>query len=184
VARLVYTAITSLDGFVNDASGGFEWAAPDEELHAAANDVERGVGTHLLGRRLYEVMRVWDTWDTTHEPDVIAEFADLWRSTDKVVYSSMLDEVTTARTRLERSFDADTVRALVAGSERDVSVGGPTLAAEAIRAGLVDEYHWFALPVVIGSGTHWLPTDARLDLELVDERRFAGGAVHLHYRSR
>jgi dihydrofolate reductase len=188
VARLVYSAIGSLDGYVVDASGSFDWAAPDEEVHAFVNDLERPIGTYLYGRRLYEVMRSWETAPTRAVPgavpDVMAGYAGLWQAADKVVYSRSLDSVSTARTRIERSFDAAAVRQLVAAADRDVTVGGPTLAAAAIRAGLVDEFHLFLMPVVVGGGTRALPDGVRLDLELVDEHRFSSGVVHLHHRAR
>lgn len=181
---LVYSVICSLDGYVADRDGRFDWAAPDEELHAFVNDRERGVGTYLYGRRMYQVMAVWETWDTHDEPAVVRDFAHLWRAADKVVYSTTLPEVTTPRTRLERAFDADSVRALVAAAEGDVSVGGPGLAASAWRAGLVDELELYAVPAIVGGGTRALPDEVRADLELLDERRFAGGAVALRYRVR
>jgi dihydrofolate reductase len=182
MSRLTYSAITSLDGYVVDADGSFAWAAPDEEVHAFVNDLERHVGTHLYGRRMYEVMAFWETVDDD-EP-VMRDYAQVWRGADKVVYSSSLAEVRSARTRLERTFDPDEVRRLVAEAGTDVSIGGPTLAAHALRAGLVDELNVFVTPVVVGGGTSWLPRDVRLDLALVDERRFTGGVVHLRYRPR
>jgi dihydrofolate reductase len=180
VGRLVYSAIASLDGYVADAGGSFAWAAPDSEVHAFANELERPIGTHLFGRRMYEVMAVWDTLDD--EAPEMRDFAELWRATDKVVYSRTLSEVSTARTRLEREFDPDAVLRMKGEAEADISVGGPGLAEAALRAGLVDELHLIAVPVVVGGGTHWLPRDIRLDLELLDERRFAGGAVYLRHR--
>jgi dihydrofolate reductase len=188
VARLVYSAIASLDGYVVDADGSFDWAAPDEEVHAFVNDLERPIGTHLYGRRMYEVMRFWETApadaDPGAAPDVTADFAGIWQAAHKVVYSTSLAAVSTARTRLERTFDADAVRQLVAAADRDVTVGGPTLAAAAIGAGLVDDLHLFLVPTVVGGGTRALPDDVRLDLELVDEHRFGSGVVHLQYRPR
>jgi len=173
---LVYAAITSLDGYVNDRSGGFDWARPDEEVHAFVNDLERPIGTYLYGRRMYEVMRFWETVDDD-EP-VMRDYAQVWQAADKVVYSTTLDAVTTERTRLERRFDADVVRKLPG----TVSIGGPTLAAHALAAGLVGEVHQLVTPVAVGGGTAWLPPDLRLDLQLVDVQRFASGVVHLHYR--
>jgi dihydrofolate reductase len=184
MAKLIYSAITSLDGFVNDRAGDFEWAAPDEEVHAFVNDLERSIGTYLYGRRMYETMAVWETLDVTGEPPVMRDYAELWRKAEKIVFSATLDAVSTTRTRLERVFDPAAVRALTTRAELDVSMGGPHLAAHAIRSGLVDEYHVLLTPVVVGGGTRWLPDDVRLDLELVDERRFRGGVVHLHYRPR
>ena len=184
MAKLVYTAITSLDGYVNDASGGFDWAAPNEQVHAFVNDLERRIGTYLLGRRMYEVMAVWETWDVAGEPAVVQDYAQVWRAADKVVFSTTLDAVTTARTRLERAFDPEAVRELKESAAQDVGVGGPHLAAQALRAGLVDEIHLLLTPVVVGGGTRALPDGVRLDLELVDERRFDSGVVHLHYEVR
>jgi dihydrofolate reductase len=182
---LVYSAITSLDGFVADEQGTFDWAAPDEEVHRFVNDLERPVGTYLYGRRMYEVMRFWEDPEiSTGPPSAMQEYAEIWQAADKVVYSRTLDGVSTARTRLERDFDPEAVRRLKAEAVGPVSVGGPDLAAAAIRAGLVDRWHQVVTPVVVGGGRHWLPRGVRLDLELVDERRFTGGAVHLAYSSR
>ena len=182
---LIYAAIASLDGYVADADGGFEWAAPDEEVHAAVNDLERTIGTHLLGRRMYEVLLAWETMDTGPEqPEVIRDFAGIWRSADKVVFSRTLEGVSSARTRLEREFDPEKVRRLKASATRDLAVGGPELAAQALRAGLVDELHLFLNPVLVGGGTPALPDGLRLDLELLDVRRFGNGVVHLHHRLR
>jgi dihydrofolate reductase len=182
VANLIYSTIVSLDGYVADADGNFDWAAPDEDVHAFVNDLEREVGTYLYGRRMYEVMHVWQTMDG--EPGVTRDYAQIWQSADKIVYSTTLDEVSTPRTRLERSFDADAVRDFVAGAHRDVSVGGPHLASAALRAGIVDELHLFQNPVVVGSGNHFLPGGVHLGLGLVDEHRFANGVVYLRYRTR
>lgn len=182
MAELIYAAIASLDGYVADADGGFEWAAPDAQVHAAVNDLERPVGTHLYGRRMYEVMAVWQDMDTTDEPPEMRDYADIWRGIDKVVYSTTLAAAPTARTRIVRAFDADEVRAMKETAARDLSVGGPGLAAHALAAGLVDQIHLFVVPVLVGGGTRALPDGVRLDLELIDERRFAGGVVHLHYR--
>jgi dihydrofolate reductase len=182
---LVYSAITSLDGFVADEQGTFDWAAPDEEVHRFVNDLERPVGTYLYGRRMYEVMRFWEDAALLSDPSpAMREYAEIWQAADKVVYSRSLTGVSTARTRLEREFDPEAVRRLKAEAEGPVSVGGPDLAAAAIRAALVDRWHQVVTPVVVGGGRHWLPRGVRLDLELVDERRFTGGAVHLAYRSR
>ena len=184
MARLVYAPICSLDLYVADAAGDFRWSAPDDEVHAAVNDLVRPVGTQLLGRRMYEVLQVWETMGgEPDDPDVIVDYAALWKDSDKVVFSSTLTSVTTARTRIEPSFDADAVRAMKNTADRDISIGGPEIAARAIRAGLVDDIHLFLNPVIIGGGNPALPDDVRLDLELVDERRFTNGVVHLHYRS-
>ncbi len=184
MARLVFASITSLDLYVSDAHGDFEWAAPDAEVHGYVNDLERSIGTYLYGRRMYEMMAVWETWDTSAEPPEVHDYAQQWRESDKVVYSTSLPEVTTPRTRLERTFDPDAVRALVEAADRDVSIGGPTVAAHAITAGLVDDVHLFLTPVIVGGGTRALPDDVVLDLELVDEHRFINGVVHLHHRVR
>ena len=185
MGKLIYSAIASLDGYVADKDGNFDWAAPDDEVHAFANDLERTIGTHLFGRRMYEVMTFWETAHTLADQSrLIKEYAEIWQAADKVVYSRSLDAVTTARTRLEREFEPDRVRQMKAQSGSDISVGGPHLAAEAIKAGLVDEYHLFFVPVVVGGGNPSLPNDVRLKLELLDERRFSNGTVHLHYRTR
>jgi dihydrofolate reductase len=183
MGRLVYSQICSLDGYIADADGKFDWAEPDEEVHAFVNDLERPVGTSLYGRRMYETLAVWQSIGGADQPEVVNDYAEIWRAADKVVYSTTLAAVSTPRTRLEREFDPAVVRALTAASERDVSVGGPGLAASAIRAGLVEEFHLFVNPVVVGGGTRALPDGVRLDLGLVDEHRFGNGVVHLHYRS-
>ncbi|NUR05827.1 MAG: deaminase [Nocardioidaceae bacterium] len=185
MAELVYAAITSLDGFVTDAQGGFEWAAPADDLHAYVNDRERTVGTYLYGRRMYDVMRFWETADQQDGlTDVARDYTRVWQGADKVVYSRTLERIETGRTRLEREFDPVAVRALVDAAERDVSVGGPTLAAEALRAGIVDRVHQYLHPVVVGGGTPFLPHGVRLDLELVDVGRFDSGVARLDYRVR
>ena len=181
MAKLIYSAITSLDGYVADEDGGFDWAAPDEQVHAFVNDLERPVGTYLYGRRMYDVMRYWET-PPEDSTAVSQDYAGIWQAADKVVYSTTLEAVDTARTTLERSFDPDAVRRLKASAGRDLSVGGPALAAEALRAGLVDDCQVFLNPVVVGGGTPWLPRGVRLDLELVDEHRFDNGVVYLRYR--
>jgi dihydrofolate reductase len=180
--RLVYAAIASLDGYVADEDGRFDWSAPDEEVHAVVNDLERAAGTALYGRRMYEVLVAWETLETEGEPAVIRDFAALWRDTDKVVYSSTLTEASSARTRIEPVFDPDAVRALKDAADADLTIGGPTLAAHALRAGLVDDLHLFLSPVTVGGGTPALPPGLRLDLTLAGERRFANGVVQLHYR--
>ncbi len=184
MAKLIYSAITSLDGYVADEDGNFDWSMPDEEVHSFVNDLERSVGTHLYGRRLYEVLTAWETWDTSDEPPSIQDFAEIWRAADKVVYSRTLEKPSTARTRIEREFDPDTVRRMKEESDRDLLIGGPELAAHAIRAGLVDEWHLFVSPVVVGGGTPSLPDGVRVNLELKDERRFQNGVVYLSYRTR
>ena len=182
MGRLRYTAITSLDGYVNDVDGGFEWAFPTDELHQVFNNHDREVGTHLLGRGLYEVMTYWET-APGDVPGPGGEYARIWRAADKVVYSRTLDHVTTARTRLEDEFDPAVVQALKSASVLDLSVGGAGLAAEAFRAGLVDDVHLFAHPVLVGGGTRALPDGIRLDLELVAQESI-GGVVHTHHRVR
>jgi dihydrofolate reductase len=182
MAGLSYAAIASLDGYIADEQGKFDWSAPDEEVHAFVNDLERGVGTQLLGRRMYEVLAVWDSPEMlTHPSPAIRDYAELWGATDKVVYSRTLESVG-PRARIEREFDPGTVRALKA--EGDVSIGGPELAAHAFAAGLVDECRLFLNPIVVGGGKRALPDGVWLELELVDERRFGNGVVHLHYRTR
>jgi len=177
--RLIFSALASLDGYVADAQGSFDWAAPDAEVHAFVNDLEREVGTMLLGRRMYEVLAVWETMDDP--APVMRDYAQIWRGADKVVYSTTLTEVSTARTRIERSFDPDAVRALKAAAQRDLSVGGPALAARAFAADLVDEVQLLLSPIVVGGGTRALPDGVRLDLELTEERRFGNGVVFLRY---
>ena len=184
MGKLIYSGITSLDGYTADAAGNFDWAAPDEEVHGFINDLERPLGTYLYGRRMYEVMGWWETVDTDGEPEVIRDFAEIWRAADKVVYSSTLAGPVTERTRVERAFDADAVKRMKDAATSDIGVGGPHLAAAAIRAGLVDEYQQFLTPIIVGGGTRFLPDDVRVDLELVDERRFAGGVVFVRYRAR
>jgi dihydrofolate reductase len=184
MARLIYSGITSLDGYVADEDGGFDWSVPDEEVHTFVNDLERPVGTYLYGRRMYEVMAAWETLPLAGQPPLMADFATIWRAADKVVYSRTLDSVSTARTRIEREFDPEAVRQLKTSAAADLSVGGPELAAQAIRAGLVDEWWLLVSPVVVGGGKQFLPDDVRLNLELLDERRFGNGVVHLRYRSR
>jgi dihydrofolate reductase len=185
MARLIYTAITSLDGYVADKNGNFDWAAPDEEVHTFVNDLERPAGTHLYGRRMYEVMAFWETAQTLGDQSpAFRDYADIWQAADKIVYSKTLDKVTSARTRIEREFDPEAVRQMKAHAGRDIAVGGPGLAAQAIKAGLVDEYHLFVNPIMVGSGNPALPDDVRVELELMDECRFKGGVVHLHYRTK
>lgn len=182
MAKLTYSAIASLDGFVADEEGKFDWGEPDEEVHRFINDLERDVGTSLYGRRLYEVMVAWEGMNTDDLPPHMRDFAEIWRAADKVVYSRTLDAVTTPRTRIERNFDPEVVQRMKASAERDLTVGGPELAAHAFRAGLVDEYHLFIAPIVVGGGRPSLPNDVRLELELMDERRFETGFAYLGYR--
>ena len=183
MAKLIYTAISSLDGFVADAEGNFEWSAPDEEVHRFVNALERPIGTYLLGRRMYEVLRYWETAPTGNdELSAGQEYAKIWQAADKIVYSTSLDRVSTGRTRIEREFEPEAIKHLKTTATSDLSVGGPTLAAQALKLGLVDECHLFLSPVVVGGGNPALPDNVRLGLELLDERRFGNGVVHLQYR--
>jgi dihydrofolate reductase len=183
VAKLIYSAIASLDGYVADEDGNFDWAEPDEEVHTSVNDLERQVGIYVYGRRMYEVLVSWETLDLADQPPFIREYAQIWRAAQKIVYSTTLEAVSSARTRIERAFDPEAVRQMKASAGSDISVGGPDLAAQAIQAGLVDEFHLFLTPIVVGGGTRALPDDVRVKLELLDERRFGNGVVHLHYRT-
>jgi dihydrofolate reductase len=182
VAKLIYSAIQSLDGYIADEAGDFDWAAPDDEVHAFVNDRERQVGTYLYGRRMYEVMRYWDTAPTTGDQSVVMkDYAQIWQAADKIVYSKTLATASSARTRIDRDFEPDAVRRLKMTTARDISVGGPGLAAQAITSGLVDEMHLFLVPIVVGGGTISLPNNFRVRLELLDEHRFGSGVVHVHY---
>lgn len=181
---LISSAIMSLDGYVADAAGDYDWAEPDDEVHAFLNELESGVGTYLLGRRTYEELIVWDTMPLDDQPAVMRDFAGIWRAAEKIVYSTTLESASTARTRIERDLIPQEVRRVKEAATGDLTVGGPGLAAQAFRAGLVDECQLFVLPIVVGGGTRALPDNARVDLELLDERRFRGGAVHLRYRVR
>jgi len=186
MAKLIYSAITSLDGYIEDADGKFDWAAPDEDVHAFVNDLERPVGTYLYGRRMYETMVFWESpRDAAEQPPFVREYAEIWQAADKIVYSNTLQTAASARTRIEREFDPEAVRQLKEAADRDLSVGGAGLAAQAIAAGLVDEYHLFLVPVLTGGGKPALPGDnVRVNLGLLDERRFRNGTVYLHYRAR
>jgi dihydrofolate reductase len=177
---LIYAMIASLDGYVEDESGRFDWAAPDEEVHAFANELERPIGTYLYGRRMYETMVAWETMDDEHP--VMRDFAELWRAAEKIVYSRSLESASSARTRVERDFDAAAVRQLKESAEGGIGIGGPELAGQAIEAGLVDECHLIVVPVLVGGGKRALPAGVQADLELLDERRFEGGAVYLRYK--
>ncbi|HZD02726.1 MAG TPA: dihydrofolate reductase family protein [Actinomycetes bacterium] len=186
MAKLIYSVIASLDGYIEDAEGKFDWAAPDEQVHAFVNDLERPVGTYLYGRRMYQTMVFWERPpDLAARPPVVQDFAAIWQAADKLVYSKTLQTASSAKTRIEREFDVAAVRQLKANAARDLTVGGPELAAQAIEAGLVDEYQLFLVPVVVGGGKRWLPGNGvRVNLELLDERRFRNGTVYLHYRAR
>lgn len=182
MARLIYSTIASLDGYVADAEGDFGWAAPGEQVHAFVNELERPVGTYLYGRGMYETMVVWETMDLAGQSPAVRDFAEIWGAADKIVYSTTLAEVSSSRTSLEPELDPEAVRRLKASAERDITVGGPGLAAAALAAGLVDELHIFVVPTAVGGGTRSLPDDIQLKLELLDQRRFDNGFVHLHYR--
>ena len=183
MAKLIYAINTSLDGFIEDASGSFDWSTPDEEVHTFYNELMRGIGTQLLGRRMYETMAVWETDPSfAEESPILADFAAAWQDSDKVVYSSALKEPVTTRTRIVQDFVADDVRALKQTSTSDVLIGGPELAAHALRAGLVDELLLTLFPVVVGRGKRALPDDLRANLKLIDERRLGKVAVHLAYQ--
>jgi dihydrofolate reductase len=183
MARLIYSVLGSVDGYFVDADGRFDWAAPDEEVLTFVNDLERTIGTYLYGRRMYETMVFWETVHTQgDEPAAFWDFAGLWRAAEKIVYSRTLTSPSSARTRIEREFDPDAVRQLKLSSTADIAIAGANLAGQAIGAGLVDEYHLFLSPIVIGGGKRTLPNNIRSPLELLDERSFKNGVVHLHYR--
>jgi dihydrofolate reductase len=185
MAKLIYSAITSLDGYVADVDGNFDWAVPDEEVHTFINDLERPVGTYLYGRRLYEVMVGWESAHAlADQPPYMQDFAQIWRAADKIVYSKTLETVSSARTRIERDFDPEAIRQMKARVGHDIILGGPDLAAQAIKVRLVDEWHLFAAPILVGGGKQALPSNVRLKLELQDERSFGNGMVYLHYRTR
>lgn len=185
MAKLIYSVITSLDGHVADQHGKFDWAVPDEEVHTFVNDLERTAGTYLYGRRMYETMVYWETTHTlAGQPAFIQDYTKIWQAADKIVYSRTLKTISSARTRIEREFDPGAVRHMKARAERDITVGGPNLAAQAIMAGLVDELRLIIVPVVVGGGNPFLPKGVRLVLGLLDERRFGNGMVHLLYRIR
>lgn len=185
MAALIYAVIASLDGYIEDRTGSFDWAAPDEDVHAFINDLQRPLGTYLYGRRMYETMAAWETVPelADHSP-VTGDFARVWQSAEKIVYSTTLEKASTSRTRIERRFEPETVRRMIASSERDFAVSGPGLAAHAFAAGLVDEYQLFIAPIIIGGGKPCLPGEVRIRLELLDERRFENGMVYLRYRLR
>ena len=189
MGKLIYTIMTSLDGFVADQDGNFAWAMPSEEVHAFVNDIARNVGTSLLGRNMCEIMKVWDTIPTegTSGPmdgpsEAMNDYAKIWQAARKIVYSTSLADVTIANATIERSFDPNTIRKLVTESDKDFDIGGPHLAAQAIKAGIVDEYHQIIVPLIVGSGKYWLPKEVKIELELADVRKFENGFVHLQYR--
>jgi dihydrofolate reductase len=183
VARLIYSAIASLDGYIEDKQGRIDWGAPDEEVHAFVNDLERPAGTYLYGRRMYETMRYWETEGGGADDSAVSrEFAELWRAADKIVYSRTLQATSSARTRIERDFDVAAIARLRDTADRDISVGGAELAGQAIAAGIVDECRLFLVPVLVGGGKRALPDDVRVSLELTDQRRFRSGVVYLAYK--
>ena len=185
MANLIYSMITSLDGYVEDPDGNFGWGAPDEEVHTFVNDLSRAVGTYLYGRRMYETMVYWETAHTLpDQPQFILGWAREWQAADKIVYSRALESVSSAKTRIERSLEPDAVRSLKADADRDLTVGGPELASHAIKAGLVDEIQQFVTPVIVGGGKRFFPDGVSLELDLLDERRFDNGVVYLRYRTR
>lgn len=183
MTELIYSAIVSLDGYIEDKSGNFDWAEPDEEVHRFINDLERGAGTHLYGRRMYEMMVVWETDPSlSAKSPILRDFAEIWQAADKIVFSRKLEAVSTTRTRIERAFDAQAIREMKASARGDILIGGPNLAAHAFKAGLVDQCDLFLAPVVVGGGKRCLPDDVYRKLELVAERRFGNGMVYLRYR--
>jgi dihydrofolate reductase len=183
MAKLIYSAIASLDGYVEDEQGRFDWAAPDEEVHAFVNDLERPIGTYLYGRRMYETMVFWETATTAAGiSPATRDFAAIWQAAEKIVYSRTVQTVSSASTRIERRFDPDAIRRLKETSQANISIGGAELASHALAMGLVDECHLFLGPVIVGGGKRALPDHIRTELELLDERRFRSGVVHLHYR--
>ena len=185
MAHLIYSAISSLDGYIEDRDGNFDWAAPDEKVHSFINNLERSVGTHLYGRRMYETLMVWET-----DPNLAADspltqdFAEIWQAADKIVYSRTLAAASTRKTQIERNFNPEAIRQLKKTAQHDILIGGPELAAHAFRAGLIDECHLFLTPIIVGGGKQSLPDHVRLELELLEERRFGNGTVFLRYRAR
>ena len=185
MADLIYSAISSLDGYIEDTHGSFDWAMPDEEVHRFINDLERGAGAYLYGRRMYETMQVWETDPSlAAESPLLRDYAEIWQAADKIVFSRTLETVSTRKTQLERNFDPERIRQLKASAGQDISIGGPDLASHAFRAGLIDECHLFLTPILVGGGKRSLPDDVRLALELLEERRFGNGMVYLRYRAR
>jgi len=186
MAQLIYSAISSLDGYIEDTDGKFDWAMPDEEVHSFINNLERGAGTHLYGRRMYETLMVWETDPNlaADESPLLRDFAEIWQAANKIVYSKTLEAVSTRKTQIERNFDPEAIRQLKEASTHDILIGGAELAAHAFRAGLIDEYHLFVTPIIVGSGKSSLPDNVRLELELLEERRFGNGMVFLRYRVR
>jgi dihydrofolate reductase len=185
MAHLIYSAISSLDGYTEDTDGRFDWAAPDEEVHRFINDLERSAGAYLLGRRMYETMMVWETDpNLAADSPITRDYAELWQAANKIVYSKTLQAVSTRKTQLERTFDPEAIQQLKETAEHDILIGGPELAAHAFRSGLIDECHLFLTPIIVGGGKQFLPNDIRLELELLEERRFGSGVVFLRYQIR
>jgi dihydrofolate reductase len=182
MAKLIYVTNTSLDGYIEDRNGAFDWGAPDEEYFSFINDVERSVGTYLYGRRMYETMVYWETAPLSDQPPWIVNFTRVWRAADKVVFSKTLASASSDRTSLQREFDVEAILRMKAGETQDLTVGGADLAAQAFGAGLVDECHLFFWPVVLGGGKCAFPMKVRLDLQLLNERHSRSGVAHLHYR--
>jgi dihydrofolate reductase len=180
MGKLIYSLSTSIDGYIADKDGNFDFTMPSEEVHLHINNISRNIGTYLLGRKMYEILAVWDTIHDTDSP-AMNEYADIWRSANKIVYSSQLKEVKTKNTKVESTFDPEVIRKLLAGSDKNVGIGGPHLAAEAIKAGIVDEYHQYIVPVLIGNGNYWLPKKVTAKLKLVDTKKFKNGTLHLQF---
>lgn len=183
MAKLIYSMLMSLDGYIADQNGNFDWAMPDEEVHSFVNQLERGTGTHLFGCRMYEVMAAWETLGKDRDPGYIRDYGEMWREADKVVYSKSLTAVSTGKTRIERAFKPEAIRELKLTAEKDISIGGPCLAAEAFKARLVDACYLFVTPIIVGGGTSAFPSEVRLSLHLLDERHFGNGMVYLHYET-
>jgi len=182
MGKLIYLVTTSLDGYVADDKGNFDWTSPSEEVLAFVDNVLKNVGTFLLGRRMYDTLAVWDTIPSDGPSEGMNQFAHIWRAANKIVYSTSLTEVSIANATTEHVFDAEAVRKAIARADTDFSIGGPHLAAEAIRAGIVDEFHQVIVPKIIGDGNFWLPNKAEAELELAELQKFANGRVHLQYK--
>jgi dihydrofolate reductase len=181
MAKLTYVMNTSLDGFVADKNGDFRWSEPDEEVFSFIEDLVRPFGTYLYGRKMYKTMAVWETMQPNDVQPYMQNFANIWKAADKIVFSKTLHTVATARTHLTSDFDPKAIERLKNESDKDILIGGPNIAGEAIRAGLVDEYIQLIRPIIIGEGNFWLPHDVRLKLKLIDEKRFESGVVYLRY---
>lgn len=184
MANLIYSAISSLDGYIEDTNGKFDWAMPDDEVHRFINNLERAAGTYLYGRRMYETMMGWETDPRLADVSpLMADFAEIWQAADKIVFSRTLQTVSTRKTRIERNFDPEAIRQLKQSAARDILIGGPALAGHAFRSGLIDECHLFLTPILVGGGKPSLPDNVRLELELLEERSFCNGMVFLRYRA-